>query len=126
MKFINSKLHGILDYLVGFTLACPYIFEYYPNNNQSLVLLSIGGLIVFYSLFTDYEFGLIRQIPLKVHLWLDVMAGLFLIGTPWLFPSHHYYLMWPVLLGISELLIVLFSKPVAHVVTPRDINITKP
>jgi hypothetical protein len=126
MKFINTRLHGMLDYIIGATLAAPYIFEYYTNDTQSLVLMTVGGIIVFYSLMTNYEFGLIRLIPLKVHLWLDVIFGLFLIATPWLFPTFTYYMYWPVLMGILSILIVVFTKPLPFVVTPRDLDITKP
>ena len=35
------------------------------------------------SLMTNYELGLMRVIPMHLHLWADAIAGIFLALSPW-------------------------------------------
>lgn len=126
MKPINSKLHGILDYTIALALASPFIVNYYSRNEDTWILGAIGGILATYSLFTNYEFGLIRLISMKVHLVLDVILGLLLIIVPWIYPLPHYYLYWPVFMGITMVLIVVFTSQVPFIITKRDLDITKP
>lgn len=126
MKPINSKLHGILDYTIALALASPFIVNYYSRNEDTWILGAIGGILATYSLFTNYEFGLIRLISMKVHLVFDVILGLLLIIVPWIYPLPHYYLYWPVFMGITMVLIVVFTSQVPFIITKRDLDITKP
>jgi hypothetical protein len=48
---------------------------------------TLGCGLVVYSLFTNYELGVLRLIPLKVHLLLDVIGGAVLIGLAVTFPT---------------------------------------
>lgn len=125
-KPINTKLHGILDYVFGFILMLPWIVNYHGNSTDSVMIASVGALTLIMSLLTNYELGLIKVIPMKVHLVIDVLSGLFLIALPFLFPLYHYYLYWPVLLGAGELLIVILSSAKPFIVTKNDLNITTP
>jgi hypothetical protein len=34
---------------------------------------------------TDYEFGLVKTIPMKTHLNIDLISGLLLAVSPWVF-----------------------------------------
>jgi hypothetical protein len=47
------------------------------------VALGVGTIA--YSLLTDYELGLIKVIPMPVHLALDAANGALLSASPWLF-----------------------------------------
>ncbi len=47
--------------------------------------VAVGAAIIVYSLLTAYELGVVAAIPLPVHLSLDVVAGIFLTMSPWLF-----------------------------------------
>lgn len=125
-KIINTRLHGILDYMSGFILILPWIVCYYEKNNDTWILASVGALTVIMSLITDYEFGLIKVIPMKIHLVIDVLTALFLIILPFAFPLYHYALYWPVLLGCGELIIILLSSSKPYITTARDLNITQP
>src|SRR3954462_5191068 len=110
MKIINSRLHGMLDYLSAMVLLFPWFSNYYTGGPDTRILAALGGIIIIVSLLTDYEFGLIKMLPMKVHLVFDVICALFLIAMLRLFPVYHYHLYWPVLLGAGELLVVLFSS----------------
>jgi hypothetical protein len=126
MKIINTKLHGMLDYISAFILVTPWISNYYTNSPDTWILAAVGGLTGLYSVFTDYELGLIKLIPMKMHLILDVIVAIFLIASPWLFTFPNYLHYWPLLLGILELGVIIVSSPLSYKVTRRDLDITKP
>lgn len=83
MRFINSKTHGILDYLTGALLiVAPWLFGFANGGAAQTVPVVIGIAIIAMALFTDYELGAVKTIPLNFHLGTDVAAGLFLAVSP--------------------------------------------
>jgi hypothetical protein len=57
---------------------------------------------------------------MKVHIVLDILSALFLIAMPWLTGAMNYYLYWPVLLGVAELVIIFLSSTRPYVTTRTD------
>lgn len=107
---INTKIHGYIDYMMGLLLIIsPMLFDLPDGAASTLpVVLGIGTII--YSLLTDYELGLFKVIPLKVHLGIDLVAGLLLIAAPWLFDFDDE-VIWPfVILGGLEVIITLLTE----------------
>jgi hypothetical protein len=125
-KIISTRLHGILDYLSGFILILPWIVNFYEEGTDTWILAMVGMFTIIMSMLTNYEFGLVKLVPMRLHLAIDVLTALFLIALPFMYPMLHYYLYWPVLIGAVELLVVLFTSPRPFVVTKRDLNITLP
>lgn len=117
-------MHGILDYVAGTILILPWIVNYNSLEKDTWLLALVGAAIIVMSMITDYELSLIKLIPMKLHLFIDVVTGIFLILLPFLFPLHNYFLYWPVLFGILELIIVALSSARAYKVTKNDLNIT--
>jgi hypothetical protein len=111
MRVIPTNAHGVLDYLVGLLLiAAPWLFGFYAGGVESLVPILVGVLVIGYSLFTDYEFGAVRTIPMPTHLALDGAGGLFLLLSPWLFGFAHV-VWWPhVLVGAFEIIAALLTE----------------
>lgn len=71
------------------------------------------GLIV-YSLFTKYEWGLVKVLGMPYHLIFDVVASIFLAASPFIFGFYSEALnVWVphVVVGITVILVVIFSKP---------------
>ncbi|MCE3259163.1 MAG: hypothetical protein K0S12_804 [Bacteroidetes bacterium] len=125
MKIINTRLHGILDYLVAFVLILPWIVDHHSTAEDTWALASLGGLIFLYSFITDYEFGLIKLIPMRVHFVFDIIAALLLVTSPWLFQFEHYT-RWPAVVGLLYLVTIFLSSALPYRVTRRDLDITKP
>jgi hypothetical protein len=123
---INTRLHGIMDYVMAFVLILPWICMFNVKASDTLIFTSMAGVTALYSLFTNYEFGLIKILPMKIHLFLDVVVAGILIATPWLFPLTNYLFYWPVLLGIIELAIVVLSSSHPYRKEQSDLDITKP
>ena len=86
MRFIPTKLHAPVDYIVGVALiAAPWIFQFSEHKAATVVPVVLGIGLIAYSLFTNYELGVWKVAPMAVHNVIDVAAGAFLALSPWLF-----------------------------------------
>jgi hypothetical protein len=86
MRFIPTKLHAPLDYIVGAALiAAPWIFQFSDNTAATVVPVVLGIGLIAYSLLTDYELGVWKVAPMAVHNLIDIVAGGLLAASPWLF-----------------------------------------
>jgi len=104
MRFIPTKVHGVLDYIVGLLLiAVPWILNFNKTGAETIVPIAIGAITLLYSLFTDYEMGLVRRIPMHTHLTLDILAGIVLASSPWVFGFSNHVTAPHLLIGIFEI-----------------------
>ena len=86
MRFIPTKFHAPLDYIVGVALiAAPWIFQFSEHTAATVVPVMLGIGLIAYSLLTDYELGVWKVAPMAVHNVIDVFAGVLLAASPWLF-----------------------------------------
>lgn len=124
MRAIPTYIHGILDYIVGIALLlAPFIFGFYPAGGPAVwipILLGIG--VIAMALLTRFEVGLIRVIPMRVHLGVDYVAGIFLAASPFLFGFVD--LPWNawvphLLVGLAVLIVALFTNPIPTEVHER-------
>ena len=104
MRFISTKTHGALDYLMGIILIlAPWILGFANGGAAQWVPIIIGGGMILYSIITDYELGMAKMIPMSAHLMIDLVAGIFLAISPWLF-GFSELIFWPHLVfGILEI-----------------------
>lgn len=85
MRFIPTRVHGLLDYLVGFLLIiAPWLFGFARSGAETWVPVVLGASAIVYSLLTDYEWGVSRIIPMRIHLMLDGIDGALLALSPWI------------------------------------------
>lgn len=115
LRFIPTKVHGVLDYVVAVALLlAPMIFGFQEVGGAAVVIPMVLGVGLFvYSLLTNYEWGVFKTIPMPVHLTFDVVASLFLALSPWLFGFADQAMnVWlpHVLVGITVIIVVLCSK----------------
>lgn len=118
MKFISSKVHGILDYIVAVLLFfAPIIFGFQSVGGAAVMVPMILGIaLAIYSLCTQYELGVFKLIDFQYHLAVDVFAAVFLAVSPFLFGFIDQAMnAWlpHILVGIVVVLVVMFSKPVS-------------
>ena len=86
MRFIPTKFHAPLDYIVGAALiAAPWIFQFSENTAATIVPIVLGIGLIAYSLFTDYELGVWKVAPMAVHNLIDIAAGTVLVASPFIF-----------------------------------------
>ena len=111
MRFIPTKVHAVLDYLTAITLlALPRLLNWDRDTTTFLTILAIATII--YSLLTRYEGGLMRVLPVKIHLLIDFLSGVGLASSPfWLFPNVENQTRLILMgLGVFEILASLLSK----------------
>jgi hypothetical protein len=86
MRFIPTKFHAPLDYIVGAALiAAPWLFGFSEHTAATVVPIVLGIGLIAYSLFTDYELGVWKVAPMAVHNLIDIAAGTLLAASPWIF-----------------------------------------
>ena len=76
-KPISRKMHGLLsDYpyvlVVG---TAPFWLGFRDQHTPATLCFVLAGLILLTSLITRAEWGLVRVLPYKLHLALDVVIG---------------------------------------------------
>lgn len=111
MKFIDSKLHGIIDYLfVVFLLSSPAIFNL--TGFVASYVYILAGIAFLYSISTDYELGLFSVISFPLHGIIDLILGIIIVVSPWVFgfsdseADRNFFLV----IGFVVLLVFTFSK----------------
>ena len=86
MRFIPTRLHAPLDYIVGAGLiAAPWIFQFSDLTTPTVISIVLGIGLIAYSLLTNYELGVWKVAPMAVHNLIDIAAGALLAVSPWLF-----------------------------------------
>lgn len=86
MRFIPTRLHAPLDYIVGVALiAAPWIFQFSEHTAATVVPIVLGIGLIAYSLLTNYELGAWKVAPMAVHNLIDIAAGALLAASPWIF-----------------------------------------
>ena len=111
MKFISTKTHGIIDYLLGIMLmSAPWLLGFDRGGAETWVPVGLGVGVILYSLITDYEMGVKGIISMRAHLVIDILGGALLAVSPWLFGFHDYVSTPHVVLGIAEIAGALLTK----------------
>jgi hypothetical protein len=104
MALISTKLHGILDYAGGVgSLAAPKLLR---DRRAAALMTATGAGTLVTSALTDYELGVMRKLPMRVHLLADAGTGaLLLAGAYLLNRSKAKVLDWAPLavVGITEI-----------------------
>ena len=110
MRFISTRAHGVIDYLMGLLLiVSPWIFGFANGEAAQWVPILVGVGALVYSIMTDYELGLLKVISMPVHLIIDLLSGVFLAASPWIFGFADEVYLPHLILGIAEIGASLFT-----------------
>lgn len=110
MRFISRKFHAVLDYMSGILLiASPWLFNFEDVDAAKWVAIIVGAMILLMSFMTDYEGGGKKVISMSTHLTVDVITGIFLAASPWLFNFDEMVYLPHLILGILEIGAGLFT-----------------
>lgn len=108
MRMIPTRVHAILDYLMGLlVMTSPWLFGF--GDGGLNIHLILGGGMIGAAALTDFEFGLFRVIPMPVHLILDAAVGLLAILTPWLF-NVTAFMGLHIAIGVAEIGMALMTS----------------
>lgn len=97
---LSSKVHGIIDYVVVlFLLASPSLFGL-PEFTACCTYI-LAGIHFTLTILTDFEVGLIKVIPLKVHGMIELIVSLALVGFAFYVGGREGYLARNFYLGFG-------------------------
>jgi hypothetical protein len=111
MHIITTRVHGWLDYVFAVILiTSPYTMDYFSDPTATSVSMGIGSIIILYSLLTKYEPGVIKIIPMNIHLGLDLLGAIVLGSSPWVFGFSEYIWRPHVFFAAFEIIVILCSS----------------
>ena len=103
----------MLDYLMGVLLiAAPWLLDFDRGGAETWVPVALGVLLLLQSLMTDYELGAAKVISMPMHLTIDLISGLLLAASPWIFGFDDYVYLPHLILGIAEVGASLMTRKV--------------
>ncbi len=112
MRIIPTRTHIVLDYVVGvFLIVMPYIFGFADRTAAQWVPTILGVLVIIDAIATDYEGASLRLIPMQVHLGIDVISGIILAMSPWLFGFADRVYLPHLILGLLEIVVASLTSP---------------
>lgn len=114
MILFDRRTHGFFDYITSVILiTSPWLVGFYYEGMESWSPILIGLSSIFLGVLTDFELGLLRIIPMKYHLGIDVLFGIILIISPWIFNFSNFVYLPHVFLGLLLIILALITDPVA-------------
>jgi hypothetical protein len=125
VRFIPTKVHGVLDYSVGFlVMISPWVFGFAHGGTETWLPFFLGLSTLLISLFTDYELSISKRVPLNIHLALDFLSGVFLLASPWLFGFAEVVYLPHLVFGLLEMIVPLTTQtpPPYDMSRERDIS----
>lgn len=112
MKFVTKEIHAYLDYPVALALiGLPFLLGLGESNPLALQLsVATGIAALILTILTDHHLGVIRVIPYKIHLIVDLLVGIVFVIAPFLlaFEGLDAYFYW--LNGAAVLFVVSMHK----------------
>lgn len=122
---IDPALHGALDYQTGALFqAMPKLLGL-QGEQAGTIFHAFGAAHAGYSLFTDYELGVVKAIPFRVHMALDGLWTVGLAAAPFVTGSYkkgRRHWLPHVLFALYETAALAMTQPdddVSHGVEPK-------
>ena len=120
MRFLPTNVHGVIDYLWGLALlAAPWLFGFADIPAATWVAIVFGAGAILYSVVTAYELGLLKILPMPMHLILDGIGGIVLAASPFLFGFADRVYLPHLLFGLFSVVASLVTRTEPILVTGR-------
>jgi hypothetical protein len=82
---ISRRQHGFTDYsYIPLALTIPKLAGFEDEKSAVTMTRVLAGNIFVSSFFTRAEWGVVKTMPYKTHLILDVAVGVLAASSPWL------------------------------------------
>lgn len=87
MKLFNARTHTVIGLVVGVALLiAPWLFGFADIGGAAVTTpILIGIFIILNELITTSPLSLIKVVPMRVHVMIDILTGGLLALSPWLF-----------------------------------------
>lgn len=113
LRFVTRTLHAYLDYPVAAALmGLPFLLGLGASNPLALWLSVATGIAAFVlTLLTDHHLGLVRVLPYKLHLTVDLIVGLAFLAAPFVFGFTGLDSAFYLLNGAAVVAVISLSAP---------------
>ena len=113
MRFVTKTIHAWLDYPVALLLiAMPFLLGLGASNPLALTISPIVGVAAFLlTVFTDHALGILRVLPFKLHLAVDLAVGVLFLVLPFTLGFNGLDAAYYWLNGAAVVLVILLHKP---------------
>jgi drug/metabolite transporter (DMT)-like permease len=86
MKIISSRTHTYIGAVVGVVLIiAPWVLGFDEITAATASAVGVGLFVVVNEMLTTSPAAPLKMVPMRIHLVLDVVTGIFLLATPFLF-----------------------------------------
>jgi hypothetical protein len=111
MRIIPTNIHTTLDFILApLLIISPWLFHFESVKTAEHIMVNVGIIILAQTVFSDYEAGLLKMLPMHIHLVVDVLLGFFLIASPWLYKFNNQVCLPQLIFGVSLILAGLTTK----------------
>ena len=113
MRFVTKTIHAWLDYPVALALiALPFLLGLGASNPLALTISPVvGAAALLLTVFTDHHLGVIRVLPYKLHLAVDLAVGLLFLILPFALGFSGLDAAYYWLNGAAVVSVIGLSKP---------------
>ena len=113
MRFVTKTIHAWLDYPVALALiGLPFVLGLGASNPLALIIAPAVGVAAFLlTLFTDHHLGLVRVLPYKLHLAVDLAVGFLFLLLPFALGFSGLDALFYWLNGAAVVSVISLSKP---------------
>ena len=113
MRFVTKSIHAYLDYPVAIgLLALPFLLGLGESHPLALTAAPVAGAAALtLTIFTDHHLGLVRVLPYRLHLAVDLAVGIgfLLLPAAFGFAGTDAAFYW--LAGGAVVAVIALSKP---------------
>jgi hypothetical protein len=83
---IPLNMHAALEPLIALVIiAAPWIFGFSDVDSAVAVCIAVGAVMLIAGALTNWRLSLVRLIPLRMHLITDLLLGVVLVLSPFIF-----------------------------------------
>lgn len=115
-------LHGLIEYVaaIAFLLA-PFVLDFH-SDAATYLSIAVGVVVLMVAATTDGPTGIVRQLPIAVHVLLDYVLAIALIAMPFVFgfSDEGAPTAWFIALGVIHLLLTIATRFLPAVQRPSD------
>ena len=109
---LTTRMHGFTDSLLSLVLlVMPWVMGF-GNSVAGVVAMAAGAIVLLLTLTTDFEAGIVKQLQVSIHLWMDGIVGLLLALSPWVIGFDRTVWMPHLAAGILLVIIALLTNTI--------------
>ena len=127
MRRVTTSIHGLFDYTGAVAMViAPQLFGFSTVGGAAVwSFWGLAAVILVQAVCTDYEAGVLRLVPMKLHLGIDLLLATGLALSPWLcafYDPDSVFWLTHVLVGLSGLLLASNTQRVPRYIQQQKVR----